>query len=162
MSSLDVYLQKHEKVVGHLVEAVKQIPEDKLDWKPCERAIPWLHLIHHTAIGRQHLVLGLLQDKEVNFPGMFSDPELKASSTEEAAISLQATWDELKNHLINQPKDYFNKAVVEFPGGVKMTAERFLWMVFEENVHHRGQAWVYARMNGITPPAIWGTERKIE
>ena len=42
---------------------------------------------------------------------------------------------------------------------IKMTVAQILDWLYEEGVHHRGQAWVYARMNGLTPPGIWGTEQ---
>jgi len=48
--------------------------------------------------------------------------------------------------------------IAPFWGGDELAIIGFPWMRYEENIHHRGQAWIYARMNGIKPPVIWGTE----
>ncbi len=157
MSVLEPYYKKQAKLVSHLADAVAQIPEDKLGWKPCERALPWLGLIDHTAVGRRHVTLACIKDEKVDFPGVFHRKELYAKSPAEAAEHQHETWAELEAFLKSQPDD-FSKKIVTFPSGHDLSVERILWMIYEENVHHRGQAWVYARMNGIKPPSIWGSE----
>ncbi|VAX15246.1 hypothetical protein MNBD_NITROSPINAE01-1671 [hydrothermal vent metagenome] len=158
MSILDPYYLKQEEVVNHLAQAAEQIPEDKIMWKPTEKALTWLFLIHHTSTHRD-LFLKLFKGESIDFPGCYRDPANQARSGAESAQIMRKTWEDLKSFLQSQPDDYA-KTVIEKPpwGGPPMTVEQLVWWTYEENVHHRGQAWVYARMNGLIPPTIWGTE----
>ena len=158
MSFLDPYYVKQEEVVNHLVQAAEQIPQDKVMWKPTEKALPWLILIHHTSIHRD-IVLRLLKGEPCDVPGCYREPANHPGTGAESAKIMRKTWEELKNFLQSQPDDYAKTVIEKSPWtGKPVTVEQIVWWLYEESVHHRGQAWVYARMNGITPPKIWGTE----
>jgi uncharacterized damage-inducible protein DinB len=59
--------------------------------------------------------------------------------------------------------DFCNKAVaamtperfdtIEGPPARNMTGFEWLWSYFTHTAHHRGQAEVYLRVKGITPPS---------
>ncbi len=157
MSVLDPFYRKQQAVVDHLAEAVEQIPEDKLMWKPCKRSLPWLYLFYHTGTHRQ-MLLRLFKDEPHNFPVCYAEAAKEAKTPSDVAEFLRETWNEFRSFLESKPADYADKAISPPWGGPDMTVEQLAWWTFEESVHHRGQAWLYARMNGITPPVIWGTE----
>ncbi|VAX21318.1 hypothetical protein MNBD_NITROSPINAE04-180 [hydrothermal vent metagenome] len=157
MSVLDPFYEKMEVVVDHLASAAKQIPDDKTEWKPCDKSLEWLFLIHHTGTHRR-MILRLFKGEPSNFPGCYAEARQETASGRETAIFLRETWAEFKTYLQSKPEDYA-KSIISSPwGGPDLTVEQIAWWVYEECVHHRGQAWVYARMNGITPPSIWGSE----
>lgn len=158
MGALSRYIERQEMVVNHLAAAALQIPLDKTMWKPCEKALTWIGLIHHTAIGRREVILKYLLGERLDFPGCYFDPANQVKTPQEAANAQLESWKALKNFLSSRSEDYEHWRIVPFWGGTEMPIIDFLWKCYEENVHHRGQAWVYARMNGITPPPIWGTE----
>ncbi|MBI4828085.1 MAG: DinB family protein [Nitrospinae bacterium] len=158
MNGLETYIMKQGAVVEHLAAAAEQIPPDKATWRPYPKALPWMALIDHTSIGRRIMVLKTLKGEPFDFPGCFFDPANHSKSPQEAAQAQRESWAALKSFLESQPADFAAREVM-FTKGRKMKAEQLLWFAYEENVHHRGQAWIYARMNGLTPPAIWGTER---
>ncbi|HEB73225.1 MAG TPA: DinB family protein [Nitrospirae bacterium] len=158
MSVLDPYYMRNGKVVEGLASAVEQIPDDKILWTPCEKSIPWIRLIDHTGIAMRHLILKALKEEPLDVPACFFDESNCAKTPKDAAKALRDAWQELKSFLESQPED-FPKKEVAFTKGRKMTVEQAVWFNYEHNVHHRGQAWIYARMNGITPPAIWGSEQ---
>lgn len=158
MSILDPYYMKHGKVTEGLAAAAEQIPEDLMMWKPCEKSIPWIRLVDHTSIGMRHLILKSIKEEPLDVPACFFDESNHAKTPKEAAQAQRDSWEELKSFLKSQPEDFAQKEVA-FTKGRKMTVEQIVWFGYEHNVHHRGQAWIYARMNGITPPAIWGTEQ---
>ena len=158
MSVLNPYYMKHGKVIEGLAAAVEQIPEDKIMWKPCEKSVPWIRLIDHTSIAMRHLILKALKEEPIDFPACIFDEANQTNTPKEAAQAQRDSWEELKGFLQSQPDDFAKKKVA-FTKGREMTVEQLVWFNYEHNVHHRGQAWIYARMNGITPPVIWGTEQ---
>lgn len=157
MSVLGPYYRKMDVVVDHLAQAAKQVPSHKITWRPCQKALPWLYLIHHTGTHRQ-VFLNMLKGEPTNFPDCYAEALRQIASGNETAKYLRESWDELKEFLRNQPDGYAKTTLSPPWGGPEMTVEQLAWWTFEEAVHHRGQAWVYARMNDITPPSIWGTE----
>ncbi len=159
MSVLDPYYVRQEEGVNQVAQAAEQIPQDKVMWKPSEKSLPWLPLIHHTSLHRD-IVLNLLKGEPFDCPGCYMEPSNYAKSGAESALALRKTWEELKNFLQSQPDDYAKTVIEKSPWtGKPVTVEQIAWWMYEENVHHRGQAWVYARINGLTPPTIWGTEK---
>ena len=158
MSALDIYIRRQGILVEHLAQAAAQIPQDKIMWKPCEKALPWLVLIDHTSIGRREVILKYLLGEKLDLPGCFRDPANQAKTPQEAVSAQRDSWKALKDFLLSQQGEYEYRKLTPFWGGDEIHIIEFLWLCYEENVHHRGQAWVYARMNGIKPPAIWGTE----
>ena len=158
MSELESYIGREEEVVNQLAEAARQVPEDKIHWKPCDRSLPWLYLIHHTSIHRWFF-MKLLKGEPCDFPGIYTDKEYQPENAEQAAGDILKSWEEFKRFLRAQPADFLEEEIDPPWGGPKMSVKEMLWWTYEENVHHRGQAWIYARMNGLIPPAVWGTER---
>ncbi|MGK7345265.1 MAG: DinB family protein [Candidatus Nitrospinota bacterium M3_3B_026] len=157
MGALDDFLEKQGVVTGHLAAAAEQIPEEKAAWAPCEKCLPWLYLIHHTSIHRA-LFLKIFKGEPYDFPGCYTAPENQAKNPKEAAQVITSSWEEFRAYLESQPEDFVGREFDPPWGGPGITVENMLWWMHEESVHHRGQAWMYARMNGITPPPIWGTE----
>lgn len=158
MSVFDPYYTKQEEVVNHLALAAEQVPQDKTVWKPCEKSIAWLVLIHHTSIHRE-VVLKLFKGEKHNVPGCYFDKANYPETGAESAKIMWQTWSDLKGFLQSKPDDYAKTVIEKTPWkGIPLTVEQIVWWLYEESVHHRGQAWIYARMNGITPPTIWGTE----
>lgn len=159
MSILDPFYDRQGMVVEHLAQAAEQIPADKVMWQPCEKALPWLGLVHHSAVGWREIILKPLKGEKVDFPNCFFDPANQPKSPQDTAKLLRETWADVKSFLQSQPDDYARQKMVPVWGGEEVTIESMLWGFYEHDVHHRGQAWVYARMNGVTPPTIWGTEQ---
>jgi len=159
MGPLDAYLEKTGTVVEHMALALEQIPEGKALWKPCEKALPWMYLLSHNALQRI-LFMKCANGEPVDLAAAKRDPAFQSKNPMDAAAMVRRIWVEHVAFLKSKPDDFLKSSVVPFWGGTALAVERMLGWMYEENVHHRGQAWIYARMNGITPPSIWGTERR--
>jgi len=161
MSELLVYLEKHGALVEQLAQAAEQIPEGKEDWRPGGKTLGWLRLVDHMSIARRHLILKAVKEEAFDFPACQRDPANQSSTRAGAAAAQRDSWRELGAFLDGQGEECMGK-VVDFTRGRKMTVSQILWFGFEENLHHRGQLWIYARVNGLVPPKVWGTEGMLE
>jgi uncharacterized damage-inducible protein DinB len=67
-------------------------------------------------------------------------------------------WDEstkeIDEHWPQIPLERFHETVTAF-GQFTDTAYNLLLYVIDNEVHHRGQAYVYLRALGVEPPAFW-------
>ncbi|MEB2777668.1 DinB family protein [Algoriphagus sp. D3-2-R+10] len=82
--------------------------------------------------------------------------EEKAELTTKA--SLLARWDEstekIEQYWKAIPMERFQQQVVAF-GQYEGTGYSTLFYIIDNEVHHRGQGYVYLRALGITPPNFW-------
>ncbi|MDH4183192.1 MAG: DinB family protein [Nitrospinota bacterium] len=161
MSQLSEYLEKQGELAEQLAQAAEQIPAGLEGWRPCEGALGWLRLVDHMAIARRNLVLKAIKEEPIDFGAMVKNESLRSSSPTAAAAAHRSSWAELRSFLESQGEGFLDK-VVTFTRGRQWPVSRILWFAFEENLHHRGQLWIYARMNGLTPPKVWGTEGMVQ
>ncbi|MDH5509921.1 MAG: DinB family protein [Nitrospinota bacterium] len=161
MGELSVYIEKHGALVEQLAQAAEQIPEGMENWRPSEKALGWLRLVDHMSIARRHLILKAAKEEPFDFPACLRDRANHATTRAEAALAQRESWVALKNFIEEQGEELLSREV-GFTRGRKMTVSQILWFGFEENLHHRGQLWTYARTNGLVPPKVWGTEGMLE
>ena len=155
------YFEKHGALVEQLAQAAEQIPPGKEGWRPCEKALPWLRLVDHMSVSRRGLILKALKGEAFDVATMVKDVSLRATTSAEAAKAQRETWAELKTYIESQGEG-FPAEMKLFTRGRQWPASRILWFSYDENLHHRGQLWIYARINGLVPPKVWGTEGVVE
>lgn len=157
MSQLDDYLEKQGALVEQLAQAAEMIPAGKEGWTPHEGALMWLRLVDHMAISRRHLILKSLKGEELDFPGAQFDPANQSKTGAESARAHRESWEEVKSYLSSRGEGFLREEVA-FTRGRRWPVYKVLWYGYEENLHHRGQLWIYSRLNGLVPPKVWGTE----
>ena len=117
----------------YTLDVAAAMPEDKYNFKPAEDAWNFRELLHHIAYGIEwweaNYVLGLETDWA---------PGVTSKNKEEVIAYLQKAFDSLQVVIKTQPMT--EKAV----RGVHSTLDHI--------THHRGQAVLHLRMQGIEPP----------
>jgi uncharacterized damage-inducible protein DinB len=144
--------QGHRRLTRRLIEA---FPEEKFftyslgGMRPCAKLV--MEMIRLAALGIHGLVT---RDWEVsNELKRFTEPAMPA--TQEGILRL---WDEVTD-LID---DFFEDVQPSRLNDIEVVFGQFETPVYgsmlywiENEVHHRGQAYVYLRSLGIEPPAFW-------
>jgi uncharacterized damage-inducible protein DinB len=154
---LDVYIEKHGSLVEQIAQAAEQIPSKKINWKPKSGCMGWLMLADHMAVSRKWIYISLLKGNAINLSSSIFDESKYANNGQESATRHRDSWNELVDLLMSKPVSFMSEKLL-FMRGHERTVEHILWFAYEENLHHRGQLWIYARMNGLVPPTVWGTE----
>ncbi len=149
------FTECYETIVEHLAQAAEQIPDDKIQFKPSENSMPWLYLVSHPATHWVVFTRLIDGNPDHGFPEIYR--ENLASDGKHASEQLRNGWKMFRDYLLSKPETITSYSFTPPWGGPEMTVDAMLDWTWEEGVHHRGQAWVYARMNGIKPPSIWGT-----
>ncbi|MDH5478064.1 MAG: DinB family protein, partial [Nitrospinota bacterium] len=151
MNEIDTFIAKYGAVVEGLAQAAEQVPDSKLLFKPSTNSLPWIYLIFHPSVHWIILQKALEGDPDHGFPAAFRAPENRVDSGQEAAERIRKGWDGFTRYIRSKPPEWL-QTVVTAPWGPTMRIMDILWWLYEEGAHHRGQAWVYARINGIKPP----------
>ena len=157
MNEIETFFQKYGKVVENLAQAAELVPQEKLLFRPAPDSLPWIYVIFHPSVHWIILMKSLEGNPDHGFPDAYRAKENRVYSGKEASERILKGWDEFSAYLRSKPADWFQKKVSP-PWGNEMRIMDILWWLYEEGTHHRGQAWVYSRINGIKPPSIWGTD----
>jgi uncharacterized damage-inducible protein DinB len=144
--------QGHRRLSRKVIEA---FPEDKLFSHSIGGMRTFADLakemIEMAAMGIHGMVTGeWIQFKEMKQFASKEKPKTKAE--------ILAIWDEI-TALIDQEwpkiKDTRFQEVDNAYGQYEGTIISFLFYFIDNEVHHRGQGYVYLRSLGITPPFFW-------
>ncbi len=144
--ALLAHWQGHRGLTRKMIEA---FPEDKLFSYSIGGMRPFSELVYEflgmAVPGLQGIATGTWQK--------FADAEKVTTKAE-----LLALWDETTNHINNLwstiPPHRFEEKDVAF-GQWPGTGTSFIFYFIDNEIHHRGQAYVYLRSLGIEPPAFW-------
>lgn len=164
MSKLESIKQQLEYALNHamktLDKAILLIPENKLDWKPCDDAMKAADLGIHVYTCSLVYMAGTLK-------GEFTDADYSIIPFDSEAVKSPSEIIEYSEKIKSYIRDNISKLTeadlekkVTYScwGGFKLRGFESLATILEETIHHRGQLCVYLRMLGIKPPFIYDTE----
>ena len=144
--------QGHRRLTRKMIET---FPEDKLftysigDMRPFSELV--LEFLGMTVPGLRGVVTGKWQDA-------FNLPHHQQQAKPTTKKELLQQWDETTeemNRLWKQiPPERFQETDRAF-GRWDGTISFFISYWIDNEIHHRGQAYVYLRSLGIEPPAFW-------
>lgn len=144
--------QGHRRLTRRLIEA---FPEDKLfnysigGMRPFSGMV--LEFLGMTVPGIQGIVTGQWQKtEELPHHVKTAVPTTKEELLlrwDEATEELNKLWPRIPPHRFQETDTAFG----QWEGPVYS----FLWYWIDNEIHHRGQAYVYLRSLGIEPPAFW-------
>ena len=147
--------QGHRNLTRRVIEA---FPEDKLFNFSIGGMRPFaelaMEMIHMAAPGARGIATG-----EWNTFGEITDDSITASpETKEELLKL---WDwstgQINEYWTQIPAGRFQEADVAF-GQYEGKVWWHLFYFIDNEVHHRGQGYVYLRSLGIEPPYFWDRE----
>ena len=129
---------------------VEQMPEECFGFKYTPEAMSFAEQFRHCAVYTYGQMAGRIKQKN---PFEKGKPIVKLSKAETIEITTQL-YDTVMGWAKNMSQEDLLK-MTDFSGEPIPT-----WQLFQamENhiIHHRGQAIVYLRLNGITPKAYYG------
>jgi uncharacterized damage-inducible protein DinB len=138
-------LVKHWQISKNLSLAVAQaMPEDAYSFKATEAEMSFGEQMNHIALGNTNYCAAASGTKNPLTKG--------TDNTQATAINnLTAAYDYCIEQLNSMTDADLQTA--RQSGNSQMTALELFWGGFTHAAHHRGQAEVYLRLKGITPPA---------
>ncbi len=152
MSLREFYLERRRAELPVFLKVLKALPEDQIQYKPHERS-PSAEQLVWTLTWELRSCVDVARDHRAEWNTEPAPPLPRM-------IALFEQWS---NELIERvsamddgewnrtAKFYYNGQLVS-----EQPAERFLWMIHFDAIHHRGQLTTYLRPVGSKVPAIYG------
>ncbi|HUB19439.1 MAG TPA: DinB family protein [Acidobacteriaceae bacterium] len=148
-------LLKHWKTSGAFtVEVANAMPADGYTFRPVPVEMSFGELMAHIAAADRGACALATGVKPPALPEKIAawtkDPE-KIDVDKDTAVQFLTSTFAFCEQAIPQMPDSRMNTVVGNPAR-NLTGEEWLWAYFTHTAHHRGQAEVYLRLKGITPP----------
>jgi hypothetical protein len=152
--SIKEALVKHWKVTGDFTVAVaKLMPADQYGFRPVPVELSFGQLmvqIGAANVGACANASGMARPEvPAKLSAAFKDEKIDVDK-DTAVKFLSDTFDFCNQAVASMTPEKMDAMVG--PATRKMTGFEWLWAYFTHTAHHRGQAEVYLRVKGITPP----------
>lgn len=152
MTLREFYLKRRRIEQPVFLKVLRAVPEDKIQYKPHERS-PSAEQLMWTLTAELQNCLEAVKEGRTEWR---SEP---APPLDKMLPMFDALYTELTDRVDAMDEAAWDrKAQFYFEG--KMVSEQplseFLWMVFFDSIHHRGQLTTYLRPMGSKVPAIYG------
>jgi uncharacterized damage-inducible protein DinB len=134
----------------YILEVTAAMPADLFAFKPIEESMTFHQQLIHIVQNLAFLSSQITDDSQDFFHGNSTD----SLSKEELTAVLQKSFNYVSK-LIEEIDDQTLHENIDF-GGEKMTKENIFYLMRDHTAHHRAQAILYLRMNGIDTPKYRG------
>lgn len=154
-TSIKDALVKHWKVTGDFTLAVARLmPADQYGFRPVPIELSFGQLMVQIGGANLNACATASGMKRPGIPTKLTDAlkDEKVDIDKDTAIKFLSDSFDFCNQAVASMTPEKMDAMVG-PATRKMTGFEWLWAYFTHTAHHRGQAEVYLRVKGITPPA---------
>lgn len=144
-------------VNGITLRAIKAIPKDKVDAKPCKDMRTPKELIVHMYTGMKTVSDGITKGEIV-----YGDEADKAAASgikshEELLKYATECWNAADRSIRSLSDDKIS-GIVKTPWGESFPGFVCVQIIYDEHLHHRGQLYAFIRQFGVEPPMVWDFE----
>ncbi len=152
IESTESFLEYYEKVRDRTRRVVLCIPSDKIDWTYQSGKFTLGDIVRHIAAIERWMFVENFLGRPSQYSGCSSNlaksfPEIVAyfDSNHEESVKLIRTLsvDDLKKKCTT-------------PGGASLSVWKWMRLMVEHEIHHRGQIYLYLGMLGVNTPPIYG------
>ena len=151
-TDIEIFTEYYEKVRQRTLRVIDVIPDDKLEWTPIEGKFTFADYIRHLAAIERFMYA----------ENVLGKPSLYQGCGKDLADGRDAVW-KFFNDTHRESMAIFSKLTPEdlagkctTPAGTPITTWKWLRLLPEHEIHHRGQMYTYLGFLGIEVPLIYG------
>lgn len=151
-SNIETFTEYYEKVRKRTLRVVDVIPDDKFDWTPIEGKFTFADYLRHLAAIERYMYAENVQGKPSRYDGcgreLADGPDAVRQFFDTCHAESMSIFEKLT------PEQLAGKCVT--PAGTPITTWKWLRLLPEHEIHHRGQIYTYLGFLGVTAPPIYG------
>jgi uncharacterized damage-inducible protein DinB len=151
-TKIEDFLSYYTKVKKRTARLLAYIPPDKIEWSYAEGKFTIGDLIRHLACIERYMYAENVQLKPSRYSGCGTD----LAEGYEATIAFYHRLHEESLAIFSKltPEDLQQKCTT--PGEAQISTWKWLRLMAEHEIHHRGQLYMYLGMLGVVTPPIYG------
>jgi uncharacterized damage-inducible protein DinB len=151
IQDLDIFLECLGRVHQRTVRVVRCIPPDKLEWSFREGKFTLGDLVRHMAAIERYMFVETIRGKPSRYTGC---GEELASGLEEVVAFLERMHRESIEIISHLSAEDLNRKC-STPDGASITVWKWLRLMVEHEIHHRGQIYTYLAMLSVPTPPLY-------
>jgi uncharacterized damage-inducible protein DinB len=152
IQNLAAFLDYFEKVHQRTTRVARSIPHDKIDWSYKEGKFTLGDLVRHIATSTRYLFV----ENALGRPSRYNGCGRELADGYDAVMAFADRLHSESVGILSQftPEDLNRK--VKTPDGTPITAWKWLRLMVEHEIHHRGQIYLYLALLGVPTPPLYG------
>jgi uncharacterized damage-inducible protein DinB len=151
-TDVSIFTEYYGKVRQRTLKLIDVVPDDKMNWTPIEGKFTFADFIRHLAAIERFMYAENVQGKPSRYRGCGND----LADGRDAVIDFFNRCHEESMEIFSglSPEDLAGKCTT--PAGTPITTWKWLRLLPEHEIHHRGQMYTYLGFLGVEAPPIYG------
>ncbi|HKM68235.1 MAG TPA: DinB family protein [Candidatus Acidoferrum sp.] len=152
IQTIKPFLNYFGTVRERTMRVARCIPPDKLDWTYAPAKFTLGDLLRHLAVTERYLWGENLQGK----PSQYRSHGKEFADGYENVLALMDRLHRESLEIFAALSDADLQTKCKTPGGVEITKWKWLRLMIEHEIHHRGQIYLYLAMLDVPTPPLYG------
>jgi uncharacterized damage-inducible protein DinB len=152
INRIEPFLEYYEKVRGRTRRLLDLIPEDRMDFSPVPGKFSFADLVRHVAAIERHMFAENVRGRPSLYRGC--GKELAEGKDEVLGFFDRCHEEAAAIFARLTPEDLNAKCTT--PAGSSISVWKWLRLLPEHEIHHRGQLYFYLALIGVPTPPLYG------
>lgn len=150
-NSISSYLHLYSKIKGRTKNVISLIQPENIDFSLSEKQFSIGDLARHIPLLELRFYIPIINGQATTYNGCSTS----FASTATAILDLYDQAEEQLNKALSSYSDEQLNDKIKIPNG-KISLQKWLQLILEHEIHHRGQIYQLLSLNGIKVPNIFG------
>ena len=152
IQSPDIFLEYLNKVQERTMRVARCIPADKLEWSYAEGKFTLGDLVRHMGAIERYMFGETIQGRPSRYRGCGKE----LADGIEDVLRFKETMDRETVAIIRSLGQEGLTCKCTTPDGASITVWKWLRLMVEHEIHHRGQIYLYLAMLDVPTPPLYG------
>ena len=150
--TIDSFLQYFKNVRERTMRVARCIPPDKLDWSYAPGKFTLADLLRHIAVAERFMWAENLQGHKSRYT---THGKELADGYDDVMAFMEKKHAESMEIFVKLSDEELQRKC-KTPDGAEITKWKWLRLMVEHEIHHRGQIYLYLGMLGVPTPPLYG------
>jgi len=146
------FLHYFNNVRERTMRVARCIPPDKLDWSYAPEKFTLGDLLRHLAVIERDMYAENMQGK----PSRYTSHGKELADGYENVLAFMERLHQESMDIFSKLTDADLQTKCKTPAGADITKWKWLRLMTEHEIHHRGQIYLYLSMLGVPTPPLYG------
>lgn len=150
--TIQPFLHYFGNVRERTMRVARCVPPEKIDWTYAQGKFTLGDLLRHIAVAERFMWAETLSDR----PSRYTSHGKELAGNYEEIIALMERLHAESMEIFTKFSDEELQRKCKTPDGAEITKWKWLRVMVEHEIHHRGQIYLYLGMLGVSTPPLYG------
>jgi uncharacterized damage-inducible protein DinB len=152
IKTIQPFLQYLGNVRERTMRVARCIPPDKIDWTHAPGKFTLGDILRHLAVAERYMWAETVQGK----PARYTTHGKELADTYENIIAFMERLHAESLEIFSRLTDEDLRRKCQTPDAAPITTWKWLRLMTEHEIHHRGQIYLYLAILGVPTPPLYG------